>query len=98
MGFSNFVTSSEYTESIALLKLESILAEEPDVIVTMCGACQAVLDHLQKRFEKNFERVAPVLNVSQLVAILFGADTHRDVAIQFAAIDVPPLLKKIKTV
>jgi heterodisulfide reductase subunit B len=51
MGFSNFITESDYTESIALLKLESILAEEPDVIVTMCGACQAVLDHLQKRFE-----------------------------------------------
>jgi heterodisulfide reductase subunit B len=98
MGFSNFVTSSDYTESIALLKLKSILAEEPDVIITMCGACQAVLDHLQKRFEKKFERVAPVLNVSQLVAILLGADTQRDVAIQFSAVDVLPLLKKIKTV
>ena len=51
MGFSNFITESDYTESIVLLKLESILAEEPDVIVTMCGACQAVLDHLQKRFK-----------------------------------------------
>jgi heterodisulfide reductase subunit B len=98
MGFSNFITSSDYTESMALLKLESILAEEPNVIVTMCGACQAIFDHLQKRFEKNFEHVAPVLNVSQLVAILLGANTHRDVAIQFAAIDVLPLLKKIKTV
>jgi heterodisulfide reductase subunit B len=39
MGISNFITESDYTESIALLKLESILAEEPDVIVTMCGAC-----------------------------------------------------------
>jgi heterodisulfide reductase subunit B1 len=98
MGFSHFITSSDYTESIALLKLESILAEEPDVIVTMCGACQAVLDYFQKRFEKKFERVAPVLNVSQLVEILLGADTQRDLAIQFAAVDVLSLLKKIKTI
>ena len=98
IGFSHFVRSSDYTGSIGLLKLESILAEEPDVIVTMCGACQTVLDHLQKRFEKKLERVAPVLNISQLVAILLGANITKDACIQFAAIDVLPLLKKIKVV
>lgn len=98
MGFSHFVSSSDYTESIGLLKLESIFAEEPDVIVTMCGACQTVLDYLQKRFEKNLERVAPVLNISQLVAILLGANITKDACIQFAAIDVLPVLKKTEVI
>ena len=98
MGFSNFITSSDYTESIALLKLDSILAEEPDVIVTMCGACQTVLDHFQKRFEKKLDRVVPVLNISQLVGILLGANITKDACIQFAAIDVLPVLKKMEVV
>ena len=90
-GFFELHYLERLTESKALLKLESILEEEPDIIITICDACQAVFDHIQKRFEKNFERVVPVLNVSQLVAILLGADTQRDVAIQFAAVDVLPL-------
>jgi heterodisulfide reductase subunit B len=98
MGFSHFVSSSEYTESIGLRKLESILAEGPDVIVTMCGACQTVFGYLQKQFRKRLERAAPVLNISQLVAILLGANIKKDVCTQFAAIDVLPVLKKIKAV
>ncbi|MGA9079759.1 MAG: CoB--CoM heterodisulfide reductase iron-sulfur subunit B family protein [Halobacteriota archaeon] len=98
MGFSNFISSNNYTESTSFRKLESILAEEPDVIVTMCAACQVVLDQFQKKFEKKLEYVAPVLNVSQLVAILLGANTLKDACLQFAAIDAAPLLKKIEVV
>jgi predicted trehalose synthase len=39
-----------------------------------------------------------VLNASQLVAILLGADKQRDGAIQFAAVDVLPVLRKMGTV
>lgn len=98
MGFSHFVNSSDYTESIGLLKLESILAEDPDVIVTMCGTCQTILDNFQNRFEKKFERVVLVLNISQLVGILLGANIKKDACIQFAAIDVLPVLRMMGVV
>ena len=96
--FRTSSTSDEYTESTSFRKLESITAEEPDLIVTMCAGCQLILDRFQRQFEERFNRVVPVLNVSQLVALLLGADKSRDACLQFSTIDVAPLIEKMEAV
>jgi len=96
MGFSNFVSSNDYTESTSFTKLDSILSEKPDVIVTMCAGCQLTLDRFQKKFEKRLQHTAPVLNVSQLVAILLGADVTKDACVQFGAVSATPVIKKLE--
>jgi heterodisulfide reductase subunit B len=98
LGFSHLISVDQYTESTSFRKLESIVSEEPDVIVTMCAGCQLVLDKYQRQFKKQLQRVVPVLNVSQLVALLLGADKSRDACLQFATIDVAPLLEKMEAV
>jgi heterodisulfide reductase subunit B len=98
MGFSHLISGDEYPESISFRKLESALSEEPDVIVTMCAGCQFMLDRFQRQFEERLNRVVPVLNVSQLVALLLGADKSKDACLQFATIDVAPLLEKMEAV
>jgi heterodisulfide reductase subunit B len=39
-----------------------------------------------------------VLNVSQLVALLLGADKSRDACLQFSTIDIAPLIEKMEAV
>ncbi len=95
LGYSHLISGDEYPESISFRKLESVLSEKPDVIVTMCAGCQFMLDKFQRQFEERLNNVVPVLNVSQLVALLLGADKSRDACLQFATIDVTPLLEKI---
>lgn len=96
MGFSNLMSANDYTAVTSLRKLESILADKPDVIVTMCAGCQLTLDHFQKRYEHRLEHTAPVLNVSQLVAILLGADKTKDACLQFGAINTNPVVDKLE--
>lgn len=97
MGFSHLMSSSDYTKKTTFRKLDSVLAERPDVIVTMCAGCHVVLDYYQKRFAEEFSYHAPVLNVSQLVALLLGGDVKKDVCLQFGAIGAAHLVEKIKT-
>jgi heterodisulfide reductase subunit B len=54
-----------------------------------------MLDKFQRQFEERLNNVVPELNVSQLVALLLGADKSRDACLQFATIDVTPLLEKM---
>jgi heterodisulfide reductase subunit B1 len=95
LGYSHLISGDEYPEAISFRKLESVLSEKPDVIVTMCAGCQFMLDKFQRQFEERLNHVVPVLNVSQLVALLLGADKSRDACLQFATIDVKPLLEKM---
>jgi heterodisulfide reductase subunit B len=98
LGYSHLIGADEYPELISFRKLESALSEKPDVIVTMCAGCQFMLDRFQRQFEERLKTVAPVLNVSQLVALLLGANKTRDACLQFATIDVSPLLEKMEAV
>jgi heterodisulfide reductase subunit B len=98
LGYSHLISADEYPESISFRKLESVLSEKPDVIVTMCAGCQFMLDKFQRHFEERLNHVVPVLNVSQLVALLLGADKSRDACLQFATIDVAPLLEKMEAI
>jgi heterodisulfide reductase subunit B len=98
LGFSHLISLDQYTESTSFRKLESIMSEEPDVIVTMCAGCQLVLDKYQRHFKEQLKRAVPVLNVSQLVALLLGADKSRDACLQFATIDAAPLLEKMEAI
>jgi len=98
LGFTHLIGNRIYTEATALRKLESILSGNPDVIVTMCAGCQAVLDKYQKLFENRWDNTAPVLNVAQLAALLLGADINKDACLQFSSIDVGPLLEKMEVI
>jgi len=57
LGFSHLIDVDEYTEATSFRKLESVLAEEPDLIVTMCAGCQLILDRFQRQFEERLNRV-----------------------------------------
>ena len=98
LGFTHLIDADEYTQSTSFRKLESITAAQPDLIVTMCAGCQFVLDRFQRQFEDRLDRVVPVLNVSQLVALLLGADKSRDACLQFGTIDVAPVVEKMEAI
>ncbi len=98
MGFSNLLSTNDYSAQTSLRKLESILTEQPDVIVTMCAGCQLALDRFQKKYAYRLEHTAPVLNVSQLIAILLGADKTKDACLQFGAINTSPIVNKLEAV
>jgi len=96
MGFTNLMSTNDYSAVTSLRKLESILADKPDVIVTMCAGCQLALDRFQKKYERRLGYTAPVLNVSQLVAILLGADKTKDACLQFGAINAGSIVNKLE--
>ncbi len=96
MGFSNLLSTNDYSSATCQRKLESILTDRPDVIVTMCAGCQVMLDHFQKKYERHMEYTAPVLNISQLIAILLGADKVKDACLQFGAVDTSSVFNKLE--
>ncbi len=96
MGFSNFLSENDYSAVTCQRKLESVLTDRPDVIVTMCAGCQVTLDHFQKKYARRLEYTAPVLNIAQLIAILLGADKTKDACLQFGAIDTSSVINKLE--
>ncbi len=95
-GLHRYMADKEYSKGTFRNKFESIANANPDIIVTQCPGCTFNLDYLQESvLEKlDMENGIPVLNISELLALLMGVDPE-DIGLDMHAVDLDPFLKKI---
>ncbi|HSV42195.1 MAG TPA: CoB--CoM heterodisulfide reductase iron-sulfur subunit B family protein [Methanomassiliicoccales archaeon] len=97
LGFHHIMLGPNYTRAVTRRKYAGMMEADPDLIVTMCAGCTLSLDMCQEKLlqELGEERDIPVLNISELLALLLGADPHRVAGIDMHGVPVEPLLDKI---
>lgn len=97
-GLHRYMADREYSKATFKRKFESIVRARPDIIVTQCPGCTFNLDYLQESVlhEMNMVNGIPVLNISELLAFLMGADPE-NIGFDMHAVDIEPFLKQIKT-
>lgn len=94
-GLHRSVIDREYPRGILRRKLASIAEVNPDVIVTQCPGCTFNLEYYQESLmeELNMSERIPVLYISELLALLLGAEPE-DIGIDMHAVPVEPFLEK----
>ena len=97
LGFHHIMLYPDYTQAVTRRKYPGILEANPDLLVTMCAGCTLSLDMCQEKLlrELGVERDIPVINISELIALLLGADPYKVVGIDLHGVPIEPLLKKI---
>jgi len=99
MGFRQCMVrpNRSFTVACARKKFESMAPFEPDLILTNCPGCLAVLDREQWAVNQvsGADFHVPVLNYAQLAALLLGWDPYDEVGIQGHTTPVEPLLERI---
>ena len=93
-GLRRSIIEREYPREILRRKFASIVEVEPDLIVTQCPECTFNLDYYQESLieELKMDEI-PVLYISELLAILLGANPQ-DIGIDMHAVQVEPFLEK----
>lgn len=94
MGFHHMLAGDSYRAPILRRKYASIAEAEPDIIVTQCASCTYTLDHNQVSSGKGLLKDVPVMDISELLALLLGADPL-EVGLDMHAVSVESLLEKI---
>jgi heterodisulfide reductase subunit B1 len=94
MGFHHLLADDGYQAPILQRKYASIAEAEPDVIVTQCASCTFTLDHYRRSSCEGSLKAVPVLDISELLALLLGADPL-DIGLDMHTVPVEPLLEKI---
>lgn len=96
MGFHHTMIEGEYPGALLERKFSSILEAKPDLIITQCAGCSFNLDYYQEKISCRLgcELDIPVLYISELVALLLGADPY-EIGLDMHAVPVEPLLEKI---
>jgi len=86
----------EYSREIFRSKFSSIVDVKPDIIVTQCPGCTFSFDYLQESLneELKLEDEIPVLYISELLALLMGAEPE-NIGIDMHAVDIEPFLRDI---
>jgi Heterodisulfide reductase, subunit B len=94
-GLHRSVVDREYPRGILKRKLASIAEVGPDVIVTQCPGCTFNLEYYQESLmeELNMSERIPVLYISELLALLLGAEPE-DIGIDMHPVPVEPFLEK----
>ena len=94
-GLHRSVIDREYPRGILRRKLASIAEAMPDVIVTQCPGCTFNLEYYQESLmeELGISDRIPVLYISELLALLLGAEPE-DIGIDMHAVPVEPFLEK----
>jgi len=97
MGFRHLLLDQEYCKKIALRKLESIKKADPDLILVHCPGCLLTLDQFQVTLEKEIgiELQIPVLNYTELIALLLGS-TADEIGASGHHVKLDGLIKRIK--
>jgi heterodisulfide reductase subunit B len=97
LGFHHIMLYPDYTQAVTRRKYSGIVEANPDLLVTMCAGCTLSLDMCQEKLlrELGVERDIPVLNISELIALLLGADPYKVAGIDLHGVPIEPLLKKI---
>ncbi len=97
LGFHHIMLYPDYTHAVTRRKYSGIAEADPDLLVTMCAGCTLSLDMCQEKLlrELGVEKDIPVLNISELIALLLGADPYKVVGLDLHGVPIEPLLKKI---
>ncbi|OPY34258.1 MAG: CoB--CoM heterodisulfide reductase subunit B [Methanomassiliicoccales archaeon PtaU1.Bin124] len=97
LGFHHIMLSPDYTRAVTRRKYSGIIEADPDLLVTMCAGCTLSLDMCQEKVlqELGHKKDIPVVNISELMAILLGADPYLVAGIDLHGVPVEPLLEKI---
>lgn len=87
----------EYNIGTLKRKFKSIIHVKPDVIITMCPNCSFNLDYHQENLKKelNLTEYIPVIYISELLALLMGANME-DMGIDMHAVSLEHFIKKLK--
>lgn len=94
-GLHRSVLDRQYPRGILMRKLASIVEVHPDVIVTQCPGCTFNLEYYQESLMKELDmsKRIPVLYISELLALLMGAEPE-EIGIDMHAVPVEPFLEK----
>ena len=94
-GVHRSVSDREYPQGILRRKIASIAKAMPDIIVTQCPGCTFNLEYYQESLmeELNMSERIPVLYISELLALLLGAEPE-DIGIDMHVVPVEPFLEK----
>jgi heterodisulfide reductase subunit B len=94
MGFHHTMIDSDYPLEVLKRKFASIKEVSPDIIVTQCPGCIFNFDYYQEKLSETLGPLnLPVLYISELIALLMGADPE-DIGIGMHIVPVEPFLKK----
>lgn len=85
--------NQEYSRETFERKISSIQAVKPDLIVTICPGCTFNLDYYQESVDPD-EQI-PILYISELLAILLGAEPQ-DMGIDMHLVPTEPVLKLLE--
>ena len=95
-GLHRSVIDCEYPREVLKRKLASIINVKPDVIITQCPGCTFNLEYYQESLkeELGMDEFIPVLYISEVLALLLGADPI-EIGLDMHAVPVEPFIKKI---
>lgn len=94
-GLHRSVIDREYPREVLKRKLASIIKVKPDVIVTQCPGCTFNLEYYQESLMEELDMdFIPVLYISELLALLMGADPI-EIGLDMHATSVESFIKKI---
>jgi heterodisulfide reductase subunit B1 len=96
-GLHSSLIEEEYNINTLKRKFKSINKVKPDIIITMCPNCSFNFDHYQKSLENelDIEEYIPVLYISELLALLMGANME-DLGIDIHAVSLNHFIGKLK--
>jgi heterodisulfide reductase subunit B len=97
LGFHHIMLYPDYTRNVQKRKYSGIIDADPDVIITMCAGCTLSLDLCQEKImqELGLSMDIPVLNISEMMALVLGADPYMVGGFEMHAVPVEPLLDKM---
>jgi heterodisulfide reductase subunit B len=99
MGFRQCMIQPNRSFTLACVrkKLDSMGPFEPDLMLTNCPGCTAILDGEQWAVNEltGARYQIPVLNYAELAGLLLGWDPYEVVGIQGKVVPVEPLLERI---
>lgn len=99
-GFRQRFVNRDYALEVTAEKLYSLKEENVDVLLHMCPNCQLQYDRYQPVIEEQTGDKFDIyhINISQLIAILMGADPYKDAGIQSNSGDLEPLFEYLEEI
>ena len=97
-GFRQRFTNLDLSLSVTSDKLLSLKENNVDILIHMCPNCQMQFDRYQPKIEEMLNTKFNIvhLNISQFIALAFGADPYKVIGVQTHTVPLDPILEKIK--
>lgn len=97
-GFRQRYLNKDLSFSVTTEKLLSLKENDVDILLHMCPNCQMQFDRNQIKIGETLATEFNImhLNISQLVALVLGADPYRVVGVQTHTVPLDQLLKELK--